>query len=239
MFEGKVVLITGASSGVGEAAAIAFAKRGADVAFTYQKNEVGANKVAESIRTIGKKALVLKANLRNEDDAQVSVEETLRTFGRIDILVNNAGRYVEGDEWNAPSSIWTESLEQNLISVLNVSKYVLLHFESRKDGVMVNIASRHGVSGVYDAISYGAAKAGVINITEAYAKLMKGYGRANCISPSAINTGYWLTAPKEELEDAVATRGGRLLEPSDVVEKILYLASDEAKDITGMNLVVE
>ena len=155
--------------------------------------------VERKIKDLGRKVLTLQADLSNEDEARNVVENVLNEFGRIDVLVNNAGRYVSGDEWNGGAEIWMQSLAQNLVSMMSVSKYVAEIFQKQRCGVLINVASRHGMNGQYDAISYAAAKAGVINVTQSYAKLLAPYGRANCVSPSETNAGYWLTAPKEEL----------------------------------------
>jgi 3-oxoacyl-[acyl-carrier protein] reductase len=238
MFDKKVVLITGGSSGIGMAAAFLFAEKDADIIITYKNNQEGAEAVVEKIKNMGKKVLAIKADLTNDEDAKNIVDKTLDAFQKIDILVNNAGRYIDGDEWNLESATWIKSLDQNLISVMRMSKYVMEIFQKQKSGIIINIASRHAVSGEPDAISYGAAKAGVINVTQSYSKLLSEFGgRANAISPSAVNTGYWLTAPKEELEKRLAINP--LIEPKEITEKIIFLASDEAKNINGQNFIIE
>jgi 3-oxoacyl-[acyl-carrier protein] reductase len=229
----KTILITGGSSGIGRATALVFAKNGANIAFTYKSNKEGAIEVVKEIQNLGQKVIAIQADLINEGEARKVVDETIKTFGKIDVLVNNAGRYIDGDEWNGTSDIWVRSLQQNLVSVMNVSKYVIEVFQKQKSGVMINIASRYSTDGQYESLSYAAAKAGVVNITQAYAKLLAPFGRANTISPSAVKAGYWLRASKEEVEAQ-----GKLIEPEKVAEKVLFLASDEAKDINGQNISV-
>ena len=239
MFINKTILITGGSSGIGEIAALMFAQNGADVVITYKSNKDGADRVVDKIKKIGRKAIAIKADLIKENQAKKAVEKTIKKFGKIDILVNNAGRYINGDEWDGTSKIWVKSLEQNLVSMMNISKYVIEIFQKQRSGVMVNIASIHGVNGQYDAISYSAAKAGVINITQSYAKLLSQFGRANSISPSAANAGYWLTASEEELKELLANKPShKLVEPETIAKKIIFLASDEARGITGQNFSV-
>lgn len=239
MFKNKIVLITGGSSGIGATTALLFAQDGADVVITYKTNEKGAQEILGQIKKIDRGAVALKADLSDEAQAKMVVDETLKKFGRIDILVNNAGRYIEGDEWDGAAEIWTQSLKQNLVSMMGVSKYVFEVFQKQGSGVMINIASRHGIKGVSDAISYSAAKAGVINVTQSYAGLMSGFGRANSVSPSETNAGYWLTASKEEIESALAKRPNqKFVDAETVAKKILFLASDEAKDINGQNFAV-
>jgi len=239
MFTNKTILITGGSSGIGEATALMFAQNGADIAITYRSNKEGANEVVKKIKNLGRKAIAVQANLISEGEAKKVVDRAMKKFGKIDILVNNAGRYIEGDEWNGSSDIWLESLQQNLLSMMNVSKYVIEIFQKQKNGIMINVASRHGLDGQYDAISYAAAKAGVINITQAYAKLLHPFGRANSVSPSATNAGYWLTASKNEVEETLTSRPNhKFIEPETIAKKIIFLASDDAKDITGQNFLI-
>jgi len=229
----KTILITGGSSGIGKATALLFAKNGANIAFTYKSNKAGADEVVKAIENLGQKAIAIEADLINESEAKNVVDETIKILGKIDVLVNNAGRYIDGDEWNGSSDIWVKSLQQNLVSVMNVSKYVIEIFQKQKSGVIINVASRYSTDGQPDSLSYSASKAGVVNITQAYAKLLAPYGRANAVSPSAVKAGYWLRASEEEVEAQ-----GKLVEPEKVAEKILSLASGEAKDITGQNFPI-
>jgi len=241
MFKDRVILITGGSSGIGKTTAILFAERGADIALTYKNNKLGAEETVVQIIKLGRKAVAIRVDLTNDENARNVVREVVKIFGKIDILVNNAGRYINDDEWNLKSETWTESLKQNLVSAMSMSKYATEIFQKQGNGIIVNVASKHGVSGHADSISYGASKAGIINITQAYSKLLSSFGgRANSVSPSAVEAGYWLTAPKEELDERLARRPNhKLIEPKEVAEKIVFLASDEAKDINGQNFIIE
>jgi len=233
MFKNKVVLITGGSSGIGATTALMFAQNGAHVAITYKSNKEVADLIVKKVTELGQKAVAIKADLINENEAKSVVEKTMAEFGKIDVLVNNAGRYIDGDEWNGTADVWIKSLQQLLVSVMSVSKYAAEIFQKQKSGIIINVASRFATNGQPDSVAYSSAKAGVVNLTQAYAKLLAPFGRANSVSPGAVNAGYWLIAPKEELEAQ-----GKLIEPEEVAKKILFLASDEAKDITGQNLLV-
>jgi 3-oxoacyl-[acyl-carrier protein] reductase len=240
MFKDKVIVVTGGSSGIGKEIALMFAREGAKVVITYKENEAGAKEVADQIVALGSKVIFVQADLIDESEARNVVEKTKQEFGRIDVLVNNAGRYIDGDEWNGTAEIWTKSLLQNLVSVMNMSKYAIELFKDQRSGVIVNISSRYSLDGQYDALAYAAAKAGVANITQAYAKLLAPFGRANAVSPGAVNTGYWLTAPKEELEKNLANiPSGKLVEPKEIAEKVLFLASEKAADINGQNVLID
>lgn len=236
----KVVLITGGSSGIGKATALLLAKEGAKVVISYKENKDGADEVASKIIALNTEVLLVQAELTKDEDAKKLVESTLEKFGRLDILVNNAGRYISGDEWNGSAEVWEESLKQNFVSTLSVSKYAIEAMQKQKSGVIVNISSRYSVSGQFDAPAYAAAKAGVANLTQGYAKLMAPWGRANAVSPGTVNAGYWLKAPKEELEENIlATPLAKLVEPEDIAEAVVFLASDKSKMITGQNLLVD
>ncbi len=231
LLKGKVALITGGSSGIGAATAKLFTQEGAGVVISYKDNKAGADKVG---------AIAIQADLTIETDAENLVKSTLEHFGKIDILVNNAGRYINGDEWNGNSGIWERSLQQNLVSAMSVSKHVIEIMQRHKSGVIINVASRHSVSGQHDALSYAAAKAGIVSITQAYAKLLAPYGRANAVSPGTVRAGYWLTAPKKELDENIAaTPLNKFVEPEDIAETILFLASDKSRMITGQNIIVD
>lgn len=239
-FKNKVVLVTGASSGIGKATALLFAKHGASVAISYKENKKGADEVVSEIESLGTKAIAIQADLTIENYARTLVSDVIIKFGKIDILVNNAGRYISGDEWDGDASTWEDSLKQNFVSVLSVSKFVLQEMQRQKSGVIVNIASRYSVSGQFDAPTYAASKAGIANLTQAQAKLMAPWGRSNAVSPGAVMAGYWLSAPKDELDENInSTPLGKLVAPEDIAEAVLFLASERSNMITGQNILVD
>jgi 3-oxoacyl-[acyl-carrier protein] reductase len=236
----NIALITGASSGIGQATALQLAKAGANIAFSYKDNKEGADKTVEELEKLGVKALAIQADLTQDSDAKNLVEKTIEAYGRIDVLVNNAGRYIEGDEWNGEADTWEKTLKQSLTSAMSVSKYVVEVMQKQQSGVIVNVASRHSLYGQYDAIAYAAAKSGIVSITQAYAKLMAPWGRANAVSPGAVRAGYWINAPKEELDESIeGTLLKKIIEPEDIADTILFLASDKSRMITGQNIVVD
>ena len=234
----KTVLITGGSSGIGAETAILFASKGYNVAISYNKNKQGAEDVAHKIEAKGVQSFIFQADLTEEENAKNLVLAVIEKFETIDILINNAGRYIEGDEWNGNQTVWTQTLLQNLVSAMSVSKYVIELFTKQQSGVMVNISSRHGVSGVYDAISYSAAKAGIINITQSYSKLLSPFSRVCSLSLGAIKTGYWSTAPQDEIDDFFKSNPkGRFLEVDEVAQAIFNLATDKKKE-SGTNEIL-
>lgn len=240
MSNNKIVLITGASSGIGKATALRFAEDKAKIIINYLNNTDGATEVAEMVKQLGAEVITVQADISKEEGARYLTEKSIEAFGTIDILINNAGGFIEGDEWNGSAMVWQASIEKNLLSVLNVSKSVIPLFLKDKKGVIINTSSRYSVSGQADAITYAASKTAIVNITQSYAKLLAPFGRANAVSPGAVNTGYWLRASKKEIEENLAKIPmNKFVEPKEVAELIYYLASDKAKMITGQNIIID
>lgn len=238
-FKNKVVLITGSSRGIGKATALLFAKYESKVVINYSKSEKEANETLKEVQKLTD-AIAIKCDVSDEKQVEKMIKTIMQKFGRIDILVNNAGYYIDGDEWDGTSDIWEKTLKVNLISVMNVSKYVAQIFQKQKSGIIVNVSSRYSTAGQYESLAYAASKAGIINVTQAYAKLLSKYGRANAVSPHAVRAGYWLRAPKEEVEETIArSPAKRLIEPSEVAEVIIKLCSNVSSKITGQNVVVD
>lgn len=237
----KVAIITGSSSGIGASTAVQFAKEGAKVVVNYLSNSEGAEKIKNEIEKSGGEAILIQANISIEADAKRLIEETIKHFGTLDILINNAGKFNHQDCWNGSFDAWQETIANNLFSALNCSKFAGEYFLKNKKGVIVNIASRFGLVGDFEAITYGASKAGIINITKAYAKLLAPFGRANCISPGPVKTGYWATEEAQQLipETIKDIPLGKLAEVEDIVNGILFFSCDDSKMITGQNLQID
>lgn len=238
-FKNKVVLITGSSKGVGKATALQFAKEGAIVVLNHLNSEKEAKEVLHGIQKTSD-GIIIKCDVSDEKQVENMFEKIMHKFGRLDILINNAGTYFDGDEWNGSPQVWEKTLKNNLVSAMITSKYATEIFQKQKSGVIVNIASRFSVSGQFDALAYSASKAGLVNITQAYAKLLAPFGRVYAISPWPIRSGYWIRAQKEELDEVISKiPAKRLLEPEEVANVVLYLCSDEATKINGQNILVD
>ncbi len=236
----KTILITGSSSGIGKAIALCFAKNGYNIIINYLNNRNGAEEVLKQVESLGSKALIIQADVTVEDEAKKLIDESIKKFNTIDILINNVGGYIDGDEWDGSHQTWEDTLKKNVISTLNVSKFAIPMFQKQQSGIIINMSSRYCEKGQIDAITYAASKSCVVNITQAYAKLLAPFGRTNCISPGAVNTGYWLRAPKEEIEENFKNIPmGRFIEPDEVANLAYYLCSDDAKMITGQNIFID
>jgi len=234
---GRAALITGGSSGIGKAIAVAFADAGADVCITYHSREEGANEAVEAIRARGRKALAIRANAEKEDEINASVERALAEFGKVDILINNAGALLERKLIEfTETELWNRTIALNLTSVFLYSRAMIGHLKQLGWGRIVNmtsIAARNG--GGVGAGPYAAAKAGVSTLTRNLAKELAGSGvTVNGIAPGVIDTPFHSRTPDDVKSRFLASIPlGRFGVAEDVVGAALYLCSDLASYVTG------
>src|SRR3989454_9330111 len=184
----KVALITGGTSGIGEATAILFAKEGAKIAITG-RNETRGNAVTEQITRNGGHAVFIPSDVRKSNDCQLAVDEILRAFGRIDILFNNAGVFYPHTTLDCSEEEWNEQIDINLKGTFLMSKAVLPHMVQRHSGVIINNSSGWGIVGGDAAVADCALKRGVGLFTKAIAVDHRRQGiRVNCICPRGVGT---------------------------------------------------
>src|SRR5438067_7255211 len=189
----QVALVTGASSGIGAATAVALAREGGRVAVNYLKNQAGAEKTVEQIRKAGGEALAIKADVTKSDHVRAMVETVRKKWGRVDILVNNAGDLLARRTLaDMTEEYWDQIMALNLKSVFLCVQAVWEEMAARKSGVIINvtsIAARNG--GGPGAAAYAAAKGGLLTYTKGLAKELASYGvRVNGIAPGVIWTPY-------------------------------------------------
>src|SRR2546422_4342209 len=184
----KVALITGGSSGIGEATASLFAKEGAKIAITG-RNEKRGNAVTEQITKNGGHAVFISSDVRKSSDCQLAVDEILRAFGRIDILFNNAGVFYPHTTLDCSEEEWDEQIDINLKGTFLMSKGVLPHMVQRHSGVIINNSSGWGIVGGDAAGAYCALKSGVGVFAKAMAVDHRRQGiRVDCIFPRGGGT---------------------------------------------------
>jgi NAD(P)-dependent dehydrogenase (short-subunit alcohol dehydrogenase family) len=245
-FQGKVVLVTGAGSGIGLATALAFAREGAGVAVNDRTAE-RAETAAEAVRTAGGKALPIPGDVSRDGECRRIVAETITGLGGLDILVNNAGIGASGTVLTTDEETWDRLMAVNLKSVFLMSKAALAHMVPRRSGVIVNAGSIAGVRAIPDRAAYVASKFGVVGLTRTMAlDHVKDGIRVNCICPGTTMTP-WIDKrlkeapdPKAALATLVARQPmGRLGTPEEMAAGILYLASDDAGFATGSALIVD
>jgi 3-oxoacyl-[acyl-carrier protein] reductase len=241
MFEGKVALITGGSSGIGEATVLLFAQEGARVAFTYRSNREGAEKSSARVRDLGREVLAVQADVADFRRAQEVVDEVCRTFGTIDILVNNAGTNRDKVIWKITEEDWDEVVGTDLKGVFNYIRAVAPVFREKKSGKIVTVSSINGLRGKFGQSNYSAAKAGVIGLSKAIAKeLGKSNVNVNVVCPGLIATDMIKSMPEDFLQKSTEEIVlGRLGDPMDVAQTIAFLADERSRHITGEVIKVD
>mgnify|MGYP003604356315 FL=1 len=237
----KVVLVTGASRGIGRAIALTLAEAGADVAVNYAGNAAAAEEVAAEIRKMGRRALILQGDVSQTEAAAAMLDAVVAEFGRCDILVNNAGITRDGLLMRMKEEDWDAVLNTNLKGVFNCTKAALKYMMKQRSGKIVNIASVVGIMGNAGQANYAAAKAGCIGFTKSVAKEVASRGiTVNAVAPGLIATDMTSVLPDKVIEEMAAgiplKRAGQ---PVDVAKAVLFLVSDDAAYITGQTLNVD
>jgi len=233
--EGKVSLVTGASSGIGRAIALALAREGAKVAINYRSSKEGALEVEERIKAMEREAIVTQADVAKIDQVEQMVEMVIRNFGEIDILVNNAGITNMGKVEEITEEDWDEVIGVILKGTFLCCRAVIKSMKKRRTGKIVNISSAAAkIGGINSAASYSAAKAGVSCFTIHLAKEALPYNiNVNAVAPGGIDTpmlDFYGPGKKEILAKSTPRGLGR---PEDVAEAVLFLVSERANYITG------
>jgi NAD(P)-dependent dehydrogenase (short-subunit alcohol dehydrogenase family) len=242
----KVALITGGTSGIGEATALLFAQEGAEVAITGRNRQRGAA-VLEGIKEVGSEAMFFQADVSIAGDCRRVVEETVSAFGRLDILFNNAGVFYPHTALECSEKEWDEQIDINLKGTFLMSKFALPVMIAQSRGVIINNASGWGIVGGDHAVAYCASKGGVVLMTKAMAIDHGAKGiRVNCICPGDVETPMLPADAKMrglKWEDYIAGCAqrplGRVGTASEIAKAVLFLASDDSSFMTGAALVVD
>ena len=239
-FEGKVALVTGAARGIGEAIALKLAQEGADVVVTDVDLE-GAQRVAQEIEGLGRKAKAVLADVSQREAVQRLVSEAVSLFGKIDILVNNAGIIRRGTFLEHDPQDWEKVLSVNLGGTFNCAKEIVPLMVKQGGGKIINISSVVGKMGdIASAPSYGTSKGAINTFTKSLARELAPYGiNVNAVAPHAIETDMsreWSEEKRRQIVEAIPLK--RLGKPEEVAEVVAFLASDGAGFITGQILDV-
>lgn len=238
----KVALVTGSSKGIGKAIAIDFAKKGYNVVINYKKSENEAIKLKEELEKVYDiKALVIKADITNEDEVKNMVELVKKEFGKIDVLVNNAGIAIDKEFEDRTVEDWQITLDTNLIAPFIVSKYVGCEMLKNKSGKIINISSTNGINTFFPtSIDYDASKAGLINLTHNLAIQFAPYINVNCVAPGWVNTDMNKELPQELIEEETSKiYKKRFAEPSEIAKVVTFLASEDADFINDEVIKVD
>jgi 3-oxoacyl-[acyl-carrier protein] reductase len=238
---GKSALVTGGSRGIGRAIALRLATQGADVAFSYRGNEDAAKEATGEIEKLGRRAVAVQADASDPDSAETVVKAALEAFGKLDILVNNAG--ITRDDLIMRMSVddFRAVLETNLFGAFYMTKAVTRPMLKARSGRIVNITSVSGQAGQMGQANYSSAKAGLIGLTKATARELA----SRSITCNAVAPGFVLTELTKDLPEALQaeltnrTPLGRFGTPEEIADAVAFLASDEARFITGQVLAVD
>src|SRR5687768_6057307 len=237
-FTGKVVLVTGASSGIGRATAELFGRCGASVAITYLNNKAGADEAVAALSSGGANAIALKANFTNNSEIEETVLDVENELGPVDILINNAGSLVERlKTLEMTEQRWNEVMNLNATSAFFAAQTVIPKMLEKGSGVIVNVTSIAGRNGgALGSIHYSSAKAAILTMTKGLAKEFAMQGiRVNAVSPGVIDTPYHETFTTSEIMANLrkAIPMGREGRPDEVATVIAFLASDAASYLCG------
>lgn len=241
--KGKVALVTGASSGIGRAAAEALAANGARVAINFHRNEAGAEASRAEIVGQGGSAIIVQADVTLASDVESMIAQTVADLGPVDILVNNAGSLIERLKiLELTEARWDEVIDLNLKSAFLCSKAVAGSMMERKTGAIINVSSIAGRNGgALGSIHYSAAKGGLITFTKGLAKELAPFGvRVNAISPGVVDTPYHeqFSSPEMMKTYAGMIPLGRVGRPAEVGKVICFLASEAASYLVGETIEI-
>jgi NAD(P)-dependent dehydrogenase (short-subunit alcohol dehydrogenase family) len=243
-FEGKVAVVTGASSGIGKYTARAFGQEGASVVVTTGTNVKGGEETVRLIKAAGGQAVFIRCDVAKEDEVEAMVQKCVEIYGRLDFAFNNAGVGPDGARFpiapvtDYPEEAWRRMIDINLTGVFHCLKFELRQMVKQKSGAIVNNSSVGACRGNYGFSPYNASKSGIIFLTQAAAIENAPLGiRINSILPGPIRG----TALMENLADSPdkidfekIVPMGRTAAPEEIAEVVMWLCSDASSFITGM-----
>ncbi len=238
----KVVLITGASRGIGKATAIEFAKKGYNVVINYVSNDSAAKNLKKYLtENYDTDVMTCKCDISDEVKVKEMVKQVIDYFGKIDVLVNNAGIAIDTTFDDKTVGNFRKTLDVNLIGPFIVSREVGKYMLEQKSGVIVNVSSDDAYEGYYEfSLDYDASKAGLINLTHNLSKYFAPYIRVNAVAPGWIETEMNSLLDKEqmnEIENKYYLK--RLGKPEEIAKAIYFIASDDASYINNEVLRVD
>ena len=240
-FENQVAVVTGSGRGIGHAIAVRLAKEGARIA-SVSRTEANAQKTADEINAARADAAKAYAvDVADQDAVQKAAGQILEDFGRVDILVNNAGVTRDGLSMRLSLEDWDTVLNTNLKGAFVFTQALMRPMIKQRSGRIINISSIAGLTGNAGQANYAASKAGLIGLTKTLARELASRGiTVNAVAPGLIETDM-TTVLSEEIRQAILQKVplGKLGEPEDIAGAVAYLASPEAKYITGQVLTVD
>ena len=245
-FKERIVIVTGAAQGIGAATARAFAREGAHVVIADRALEA-AKKIADRIGEHGGVAHCISLDLSKRENCDQLVADAVAQCGRVDVLVNNAGCMHRGNVLETSDHAWIDTLNVNVSAVFYLCRAAITQMREQQSGAIVNLSSAWGLSPGPGHLAYSVSKAAVSQMTRCLARDHAADGiRVNAVCPNEVNTPMLTTGfetrgfdPKKAIEQLNTTVPlGRIAEPEDIADVILFLASDDARYVVGENVVV-
>ena len=237
----KVILVTGATRGIGKQIAITFAKNGYDVAINYKTENEDLKNTKKEIEENNVKCIAVQGDVSNYEDCERFTKEIINQFGKIDVLVNNAGITKDTLLMRMKKEEFENVIDVNLIGTFNVTKNVINHMIKARSGRIINISSVVGVSGNAGQTNYSASKAGIIGFTKSLAKEVASRNiLVNAVAPGFIETNM-TNVLKDDIKENIAKQIplNRMGKPEDVANVVKFLASEESSYITGQVINVD
>jgi 3-oxoacyl-[acyl-carrier protein] reductase len=235
--DGRKVLVTGGSRGIGRATALLFAQAGADVALSYVSNQKAAEEVLKNVEKLGRKCLIYKAEMSSRADVDRMVADILAKWGELDTLVNNAGVWTYLEMGRMDDAVYRETIGINVDGVFYATNAVVPAMKEHGRGSIINVTSTAGVRGEAFHSHYAASKGALHSLTKSLAVELAPFGiRVNAVAPGWVDTD--MSAPsfsepgfKEKVRQTIPLR--RIPPAEDIAGPILFLASDLARHVTG------
>jgi NAD(P)-dependent dehydrogenase (short-subunit alcohol dehydrogenase family) len=233
---GRVALVTGADSGIGRAVAVAYAREGADVAIAYLKEHQDAEQTRADVEELGRKAVLIDADLAEDSQCRLVIERTVKQFGRIDILVNNAAEQAKtADRFEQMTAERVErTFRVNIVAMFNLVRYALPHM--REGGSIINTASIQAYQPSPQILDYACTKGAIVTFTKGLAQELIQRGiRVNCVAPGPVWTPIIPQSfPAEKVKDfGKNSPMGRPAQPAELAPAFVFLASEEASYVNG------
>ncbi len=237
----KVALVTGGSRGIGAAISVELAREGAHVALTCSSRVDAANEIADQIREMGQRAMVIQADVASYDDTIKAIASVQKELGGLDALVCNAGVTWDGVIWKMTEQQWDKVINTNLKGYFNYNHAAAKVFKEQKSGKIVNLSSINGLRGKFAQSNYSASKGGIIAMSKAIAKELGKFNvNINVVAPGMVMTEMAQNIPPEFLNIAInETVLGRVATPEDVAKVVAFFCSDCSRHVTGEIIKVD
>lgn len=243
---GAAAIVTGGASGIGRAIVLQLARHGCHIAFSYLDGDSdireSAERTASELRQLEVSVYCRSCDVRSSEEVDAFVSEARERFGRLDILVNNAGVGRDRALWRMEDAQWREVLDTNLTGAFHNIRAVAQTFRDQQHGKIVNISSIHGIRSEFGLANYAASKAGLLALTRSAAvELGPANVNVNAVAPGYIRTTRLTAQVPAEVLDRAREQSvlGRLGDPQDVAEVVVFLCSEHARHITGVVIPVD